>query len=363
MPRRLRFLAVLLAATLLVAGVAACGSGDNSAGSGDPTALVKDTFGSSHPIRSGRIDATLNVDLHGLARLNQPLALHLTGPFQSNGGTTLPDFALELDLDSGTRPVTFGAIFAQGGGYVTIEGQAFRLDSKTYNSFKQGWEKAKADAKPSSGGASSLSALGIAPLRWLKDPKSEGREDIAGTQTEHVSSTVDVDRFLQDVSTLLGRARNVTQAGGAATGTSVPTQLTPQQRQAIARSIKSATVDVWTGVDDHTLRKVALDVAIDVPQELRASAGGLRDGHVALQATIAQLNQHQAISKPADARPLSDLRAALGQLAGTTGGSASSGTPSSTTPSAADPQAAYAKCLSDAGQDLAKVQRCADLLK
>jgi hypothetical protein len=249
---------------------------------------------------------------------------------------------------------------------VTIEGQAFRLDGKTYNSFKQSWEKAKADAKPGTGGASSLSALGIAPLRWLKDPKSEGQEDIAGTQTEHVSSAVDVDRFLQDVSTLLGRARNVTQAGGAATGTSVPTELTAQQREAIARSIKSAKVDVWTGVKDHTLRKVALDVDIAVPPDLRDRAGGLRDGHVALQATIAQLNQHQTIAKPADARPLSDLSAALGQLATSSGSSSSgssSGSASSTTPSANDPQAAYAKCLGDAGQDLAKVQRCADLLK
>lgn len=352
MPRRLRRLAVLPAAALLVAGFAACGSSGGSSGSGDTAALVRDTFGSGHPIRSGRVDATLNVDLHGLARLNQPVALHLSGPFQSNGGATLPDFALELDLESGSRPVTLSAIFAQGGGYLTIEGQAFALDRKTYDRFQQSWEQAQADAKARSGAAPSLAALGIAPLRWLKDPKSEGREDVAGIETEHVSSSVDIGRFLQDLSTLLGRARNVAQAGGAA----VPTQLTAQQRAAIARSIKSADVDMWTGVKDHTLRKVALDVAIAVPEDLRDAAGGLRDGRLTFQATIGQLNERQTISKPADARPLSDLRAALGQLAG---GATSTSPPSSST----DPQAPYAKCLRDAGQDLAKVQRCADLVK
>ena len=135
-------------------------------------------------------------------------------------------------------------------------------------------------------------------------------------------------KLLDDVSTLLGRARGVTQAGGAATRTSVPTQLTPQQRDAIARSVKSASIDVWAGVKDHTLRKVALDVVIAVPADLRARAGGLRDGRIRFQATIAQLNQRQTIAKPADARPIGELRAALQQLgllgSGTASGSGAS---------------------------------------
>jgi hypothetical protein len=372
MPRPIRPLAVLLAIAALAAGLTACGGGAGEKSSGDAGALIKDTFGAGHPIRSGRVDATLDVDLNGLARLNRPLALHLSGPFQSNGGKTLPDFALELDLDSGAQPITIGATFADGGGYLTIEGQAFDLGDQVYQSFKQGYEKAKADSTASSSAAPSLSALGISPLRWLRDPQQKGREDIAGTQTEHVAAGVDVRKLLEDVSTLLGRARDVTQAGGAATGTTVPTQLTAQQRDAIARSIKSASIDVWTGVKDHTLRKVALDVAVAVPEDLRARAGGLRDGRIRFQATIAQLNERQTIATPADVRPISELRAALQQLgllgsstgsgSGSASGSASgSGSASSTTPTG--PQAAYAQCLGAAGQDLVKVQKCADLLK
>ena len=368
-PRPFRLLTVLLALAALAVGVAACGGGGERS-SADAGALIKDTFGAGHPIRSGRVDATLDVDLNGLARLTQPIALHLSGPFQSNGGKTLPDFAFELDLNSGSRPITVGAVFAKGGGYLTIEGQAFTLGDQVYQGFKQGYEKAKADSNASSGAAPSLSALGISPLRWLRGPQQKGREDIAGTQTEHVASGVDVGKLLTDLSTLLGRARGVTQAGGAATGTKVPTQLTPEQRDAIERSIKTATIDVWTGVKDHTLRKVALDVAVDVPQELRTRAGGLRDGHIRFQATIAQLNERQAIAKPADARPLSELRAALQQLGllgtSTSGSDATAGggaTASSTTPAPSGPQQTYAACLAAAGQDLLKVQKCADLLK
>ena len=375
MSRRIRLSVVVVVLTLALAalGVTSCG-GASSNSSVDAAALIKDTFGSNHPMRSGRLDAALDVDLRGLARLNGPLSLHLTGPFQSRGGKTLPDFAFDLDLQSGPRPITLGAVFAGGGGWLTIEGQAFTLGRNVTDAFTQGYMKAKADAARKSGSAPSLAALGISPQRWLRNPQTKGTEDIAGQATEHVAAQVDVGRLLDDVSTLLGKARSVTSAGGAATGTQVPTQLTPQQRQEIERSVKSASVDVWTGTDDHTLRKVALDVVVDVPQELRARAGGLRGGHIALQVTIADLNKAQQVVKPASARPLSELQAVLrqtGVLGGSGSGSGSasgsgSGSGSASAAgngSASDPQAGYTSCLTKAGEDLAKVQRCAALLK
>jgi hypothetical protein len=374
--RRLAVLALLAALTL---GVVACGgSGDKSSGSdADATALLKDTFGADHPIRSGRVDANLDVDLKGLAKLTEPLSLHLAGPFQSNGGKTLPDFALDLDLQGGTKPITVGAVFAKGGGYLTIEGQAFDLGADLYKTFKTGYEKAKASSsdKNADDSQASLSALGISPLRWLQDPKNEGTEDIAGTQTVHLASGVNVAKLLEDVSTLLGKAKSVTSAGGAATGTSVPTQLSAEQRDVITKSIKSAKVDVWTGAEDHTLRKVAVNVQVDVPEELRAQAGNLQTGHVIFQITIAQLNQAQKIVKPADVRPIAELRSALtdlGLLSASSAAPASTTVPdttatptpqTTTTPSAAaDPQAAYAQCIANAGEDLAAVQDCAQYL-
>jgi hypothetical protein len=369
MSRSARLPVLLLLLAFVALGASACGASNSSSSGGDATALLKDTFGASHPIRSGRIDANLDVNLKGFAQLADPLSLHLTGPFQSNGGKSLPDFSLQLDLQSGSRPISLGAVFAQGGAYLSIEGQSFNLGSDLYTTFKQSYEKAKAQSG-SSAGVSSLAALGISPLRWLKDPKKQGGEDIAGTQTEHLSADVDVPHLLDDVSTLLSKAKNVTSAGGSATGTQVPTQLTADQRDAISRSIKSAKFDLWTGQKDHTLRKVALDVQIAVPEDLQARAGGLKTGHVTFQLTLAQLNQAQKVVKPADARPLSDLRSSLQDL-GLLGGSASSTTPSTTatTPStttpapSAGPQADYAQCIADAGEDLAKVQGCAKLLK
>jgi hypothetical protein len=367
MRRRTAVLAVSLL-VLASAIVAACGGSDSH--SSDASSTIEQTFSGNHPIRSGRVDATLDVDLQGLASLNQPLSLHLSGPFQSNGGKTLPDFALDLDVQSGTRPVTIGATFAQGGGWLTLEGQAFDLGNDITNAFRQGYEKAKSDSAQRSGSTDTLAALGIHPENWLRNPQTKGSEDIAGQQTQHVTAEVDVAKLLDDVSTLLGRAKSVASAGSTTAGTQVPTQLTPQQRDEIARSVKSATVDVWSGEDDHTLRRFALDLQLAVPQDVQAKAGGLKGGSVKLDVSFAQLNQPQKIAKPTGARPLSDLKTAIEQsgLLGSSGsGSGSSSSPgaSSATPStsSSDPQGQYAQCLAAAGEDLAKVQDCARLLK
>jgi hypothetical protein len=380
LPSRLAVLALLAA---LMLAVAACGGSDDKASAGgsdaDAAALLKATFGANHPIRSGRVDADLDVDLKGLAQLTEPLTLHLSGPFESNGGTSLPDFSLALDL-AGTKPLTIGTVFTQGAGYLTVEGQAFDLGADRYKLFKDSYEKAKKESAKTagSGDQSSLSALGISPLRWLKDPKNAGTEDIADASTVHLTSGVDVAKLLQDVSSLLGKAKSVTGSAGSATGTSVPTQLSAEQRDLIARSIKSAKVDVWTGAKDHTLRKVAVDVQVDVPADLQDRAGTLRTGHVIFQLTIARLNQDQTIRKPGEVQPISELRSALTDL-GLLGSSSTPATTSvpettatpatpeaattTTPPAASGPQADYAKCINAAGEDLAQVQACAKYLK
>jgi hypothetical protein len=364
-PQRLAQLTALLAALALAVGLAACGSSSDSGGGSDAAALLKDTFGADHPIRSGRLDADLDVNLPQVRALgNTPLKLHINGPFQSNGGTRLPDFALGVDFEGGQNPVTVGAVFAQGGGYLTIEGQAFTLGSDIYKAFANGYLSAKRDAdrKANDRSQPTLAALGIDPLRWLTGARTVGSEDIAGSDTEHVAAGVNVPVLLDDVSKLLGRARSVTSSASSATGTNVPTQLSAAQRASIEKAIKSAKVDVWTGAKDHTLRKVAVNVQLD-------------QGHVIFDVTLAQLNQQQAIRKPAGARPISQLRSALSQLGLV--GSSSTATPQATTtpdasgtatattpaPSASGTQSDYAQCIDAAGEDLAKVQACAKYIK
>jgi hypothetical protein len=169
---------------------------------------------------------------------------------------------------------------------------------------------------------------------------------------------------MADVNTLLSKASSL----GGSTTQGVPKGLSPQVQSIIERSVKSATVDVYTGQSDHTLRRLALSVSLAVPKDAQKAAGGLKSGELRFDLQIADLNSDQTIKAPANARPLSELQQSLGALQGGSGGSGGAATtpsstpaPATTTPSAGAPKA-YLDCVQKAGTDIAKVQQCAGLL-
>jgi len=169
---------------------------------------------------------------------------------------------------------------------------------------------------------------------------------------------VDVGKFLDDVSALLGKAG---QLQGAAR---LPSSLSDQQRKDIESSIKDANVEVWTGKSDKTLRRVLLKVDIDVPSDVRGRAGGLSTGTLSFDLAINDLNQPQTITAPTNARPLSELGGVLsGGLSGAAGsGGSTPSTPS--TPSTSPPSGSsskYLTCVKAAGTDVQKIQQCAAL--
>jgi hypothetical protein len=147
----------------------------------------------------------------------------------------------------------------------------------------------------------------------------------------------------------------------------VPTGLTAAQRTAITESVKSASFDVWSGKADGTLRRLRVAVSFAVPQAARAGIGGLQSGTLAIDLAIGALNQRQTVTGPKSSRPLSELTGALQQATGTgTTTTPTTTAPTTTTPSSGGgtsaAQSKYLDCLQTAGQDLAKVQRCAALL-
>ena len=367
-PRRLVLsLCVLLAAAL---GLAACGSGSSGSGS-SPQDVLRATFGPNRPVKSGRLDLGLSLDAKGLQGVTGPVALRLTGPFASGKDARLPTFDLTLGVLAGAQRYDAGAVSTGDKGFVRFQGQAYALSPALFQQFKDGF--AKASAQSGAKGSTTFKALGIDPLRWLKDPQGRGDEDVAGTPTRHVAAQVDVGKFLDDVNVLLGKADSIGVAGS--TAAKVPSRLTAQQIATIKGAVRSASFDVWSGKDDKTLRRMVIKVAFDVPPAARASAKGLQSGTLTLNLAIAGLNQPQTVRAPASSRPLSELTSALSALTGgATGGTTapSTTTPGTTTPPAATTPPAsgsgapssskYLDCLSAAGDDIAKVQRCASLL-
>jgi hypothetical protein len=321
-------LALLTIAALAAAG---CGGGDGAATSPETARLLADTFGAGKPMRSGRIDLTLDVSAKGLPNLREPLVAHVTGPFQSAANGKGPKFAFDLGLASGGSKVKAGAISTGAKGYLTFAERAYALPDGAFGALGAG--------KPGTG--LSLGGLGIDPRRWLRDVRREGEEDVGGARTIHLAAGVDVTLLLADLDRLLAKADSSGVTG--ATGAQVPASLDADTRRTIERSIRSATVDVWTGREDHTLRRIAVDVRFDVPAGERAKGSAPQTGRVRFDLAFADLNREQAIGAPAHARPVSELASAMRQVL--SGGNRR-----------------YEQCVQDAGDDLAKAQRCAGLI-
>jgi hypothetical protein len=339
-----------LLAVVAACALAACGS---SASDQSAQSLLRKTFSTSKGVKSGRLNVSLNANLQGVQSLSGPVALRLSGPFESQGAKTLPRFDFTIGLTSSGQSFSAGAVSTGSKGYVRFQGKPYVLSEALFQQFKKGYEQSAAkSAKKKS--TNTFASLGIDPSRWVTSARKAGEQDVGGAQTVHITSGVDVPRFLADVSTLLGKAGSVSQ------GTQVPQSLTAKQRQAIEKAVKTATVDVFTGKDDNVLRRLDLNVAL----RKTATSGA---GTVRFTLEIDDLNASQDIKAPAGAQPLANLLSQLragtasGTGTGTGTGTATTPAPATTAPSGgATPK--YLACINKAGQDLKKVQACAQYL-
>jgi hypothetical protein len=344
MARRLLF---VLVSALLLAG---CGSSKDESVDG----LLKDTFAGGKAVHSGRLNAEIDADLQGVQSLKGPVRLRLTGPFQSNGAKDqLPKFDFTLAVTSNGQTFSAGGTSLGDKGFVSFQGQSYSVSDQLFQQFKQGYLQAQSKSSKKNS-APSLGTLGVDPRRWLTGARKAGETDVEGTKTIHLTAGVDVARLLTDVNRVLARASSVT--GGAARN--VPNRITPAQQQQIRQAVQSARVDVYTGKDDHALRK--LDVTVALKKGATVQGGTL---HFTL--TIADLNQDQTIDTPRNAKPLEDLLSSLqgGATGGTSGGTTTTPAPAPAPSGGGSVNTQYLQCLSDAGSDVRKAQKCASLLK
>jgi hypothetical protein len=363
---RPRLIAVLLAvfAAATAVGVAACGGGGGD--SADARQVVKQTFAGQKRVDSGKLNLSLTAKLRGTGlaatQLQEPIVLKMSGPFQSRGDNELPAMNLELTATGSGQDFSAGAVSTGDKGYVTFQGKPYSVPDKVFQQFKTGFEKQqKADNSQSN---LDLSALGINPESWLKSPKNEGEEDVGGAKTTHVSSDVDLKALLDDVDNLLKKADKLDLSRQQLQ--QLPKGLTGATRKQVQEAIKKAHVDIWTGKEDKTLRRLQLTVAFDIPESLKAEAQGVLGGDLDLTLEVADVNEKQDIKPPANPRPWSELQQQLGTSAlggslgaGSGGSSGSSGSGSSGAGSKRTRD--FLKCVQKA-KTSADVQTCGALL-
>jgi hypothetical protein len=357
-PIRLSLLVLALLvvpATLLVG----CGGG----GGEDPNKVLKETFSGNKKVTSGKLDLELTLTTEGVQNVKGPITVSLTGPFQSRGTNQIPQFDFDLKIGAQGENFSAGAISTGDKGYIKLQGNTYEVSPQVFSAFKGGFQRSQSQQNGQRN--PSFSTLGINPKDWLKSPENKGDEDVEGTTTIHIATGVDLSKLLDGISQILSKAGQL----GATQTQRLPTQLTADQKKKIQDAISDPTFDVYTGKSDKIVRRMTIKLKFKVPQSSQQRANGLKSGQLGVDVKIAQLNQPQTISAPANPKPFTDLSSAirglgaLGALGGGGGTSAPGGTggTSGSSGSSANIQA-YAQCVQQAGNDIAKTQACAKLL-
>jgi hypothetical protein len=345
----------LVAAVALV--LSACGSSSN-----DAAGLLKQTFSGSHTVNSGNLAFNLTVDPSGSSTLTTPITLSFGGPFQSQGQGKLPKSNFNVSVSAEGKSGSLGILSTGTAGYVTLQGASYQLPSATFQKLESSF--AGLAASPGGGsGSGTLSKLGIHPLNWLTQPSVVGSETLGGTQTTHIRAGVNVAALLTDVNTVLQKASSL----GASATSKTLSSISQATRTKIASEVQNPTFDVWTGKGDKTVRRLTIQLTIPVTGQISTLLGGMRSAQIGLTMQYANLNVPQTIAAPVTVRPFSEFTTKLqtflstvqgGLGSGTTG---SGGTGSSSSGTSSQVQT-YSQCITNAHNDIAKMQRCAALI-
>jgi hypothetical protein len=372
-------LAVTLSAAILIT---ACGSsssgGGGGSGNGNAQSLLKQTFSGEHKVNSGNLQFALSVTPSGSSTLTKPITLSFGGPFQSLGKGKLPESNFTVGISAQGHTGSLSIVSTGTEGFVTLSGVSYQLPAASFQKLESSFSSIASSGSVGSSGSKTgtLSKLGINPLNWLEDPSVVGSENIGGSPTTHISAKVNVPALLRDLNTFLQKASSLGVAGAS----KIPSSISAASQTKIASEIKSPSFDVWTGNSDKTVRKLSVGINLPVSGQISSLLGGMSGAGITLSLQYTDLNQSQTITAPTNVQPYSEFSSKLaallqtvestvasGALGSSTSGAATGNTGSTSSGSGAASSAAgatssYSQCITAAGQDVTKMQKCGSLL-
>ena len=365
MPTRLRSVLYLIVAALASAALAACGGGDENASgkaassSTNVDQLLKETFTGEKKVDSGKLALAVAIDAkgaEGAEGVDGPVDVKLGGPFQTQGEGKLPAFKLDLAFSGAGQDIKAGLTSTGDKAFVNFNNTDYAVSDQVYKQFRAGYEQAqKQAADRNKGEQNSLAKLGIDPRNWLTNAKNEGEAKVGEADTIKITGGVDVSKLLDDVDTALGKASSL---GLQNTG-QLPQKLTAEQKKQVTDAVKDAKVEIYSGKEDKILRRLVVAVNIVAPA---GSSDDVESAVVKLDFSLIELNEDQEIAAPSNTKPFDELLRQFGGLGGLGGGSGSgSGSGSGTADQAKLKK--YTDCITEAGSNTGKAQKCAELLQ
>ena len=318
------FLLCLLAIAVPIV-IAGCG-GDDSSGE-DPQAVLDETFNNDTKVTSGDLSLSASVNAEGDQGGN--FEFSLSGPFQGDpdNENALPqlDWTASASGSGAGQSIDFsgGLVVTEDNAFVEYNDQAYEVGTGPFAQLKKAFEAQAAQAGDTSSQgtfqeqcATAIEQAGGDPAAcdidlesWLTDLSNEGTEDVGGTETIHISGDANIDQILTDIGNL---ASSVPQASSSG--------FDPSQLSAASAAVTDASIDVYSGAEDHVLRKLEANLTIDpsavAPEGVTVPIGEIT---VNFAVEIDGLNEEQTIEAPSGAKPISELLSDLGVDPGTLG--------------------------------------------
>ncbi len=302
MSRLARIFSVVVALIAFAAVLAACGGGSSS---DDPQSVIDEA--TLQGIESGDLDLAADVGVVG--KKGGDLKISLSGLFQSDGESELPD----LDISFAAAGSIGGEKIDREGGltllgnkaFVGYEGDEYEVDRTTFD-FVRSLLKQQTGGQSGETTSCGEAVGGIELGDFAENLKDEGSVDVGGTSTTKVSGDLNVMGAVEVASELIDDPACGEQLNGA--GLLPSAAELDKAKGTIKDSVKSAHVELYVG-DDHIVRRITAKATIEPPPSKNASAKRV---DLDLDLTLTGVNEEQEISAPTGSKPLSDLFIKLG---------------------------------------------------
>lgn len=302
---------------VLAIGITGCGgAGSSSSSSGkapgpklgaanspEVKTLLRKTFGSNSKATSGNISGVIDITVKGLPRYKEPIEVSVVGPFTDAGGTPEAMFDLSLGLRGG---ILGGDLYLKGNqAFIGLGSTAFLLPAAVATPLRAPLTQ-RGNAL-----AAVLGVFHISPAHWAKDPRIVGKVRVAGIDTVHATAQIDATAFFLDVAAL---AKQLTSLQIAQI-TGLPQVVDRPAREALARSVKSATGDIYTGADDDVLRRAQINMLLQPSAKDRGILGGFTSIKVSGQLDVTDVGTPQKVTVPSARGSYPNLQISLRALA------------------------------------------------
>jgi hypothetical protein len=303
---RKRSFALLAALAALAALLSACGGGGGGGSSEDPQKVIEQaTF---EGIESGEVNLTLNVKSEG--KEAGEVKVDLSGPFQATGKESLPELAMTASADGEVEgeDVDFegGVTVLNDRAYIAYKGKNYEVDPTTFGFIKSGFEEAEQEGSKESTGAEATAcqkeATSLDLGEFVDNLENEGGEEVEGVDTTKLSGDLNPENAVDAIIKLSESPACSSELQDAGP---LPLDELKEQSSELTDAIKKAHIEVFVGEDDHIVRKVAADLAVE-------PKGTGEKADVEFELSLGKVNEKVSIKAPSGAEPIEKLFGELG---------------------------------------------------